>query len=311
MPTCIISFDCEGKWGLMDNLTIYHDANFTSENFSKAYKDILNSLEKRNLSATFAFVGAFTMEENYFREKWLSVLLRSDQHKEWLNNFLKKYETSQDSSWFCPELIPLVHSSMNGSHEICSHGFTHLPWDSKDFDALLIEVEGILDWYKIHSITSKTFIFPRNIIKNKELLSKLNVIAYRNKVIKKSFLPKVERLSQLLSELNMNIQSSVQSTDVDTPIPIPGEIFLNWRNGIRKIIPFKITVNRFEAALDHAIRNNGVINLWTHPHNFISGDRQLELFNSCLDILERKVKFGDIQVLTQQQYVQKNHNEFL
>ena len=64
--TCIISFDCEGKWGLIDNLTSYHADHFIPSNINKAYIEILKALDERDFSSTFAFVGAFTMEEDYF-----------------------------------------------------------------------------------------------------------------------------------------------------------------------------------------------------------------------------------------------------
>lgn len=309
MGTCIISFDCEGKWGLMDNLNSYHDVHFTSENINKAYKGILDALQEKNFAATFAFVGAFTMNGDYVREEWLPRLLNSEPHQSWLKNFLNRENVSNDSSWFCPELISLVRSYENNQHEICSHGFTHLPWDTKNIEALLLEIDGILEWYRIHSVSSNTFIFPRNIIQNKELLAKFEILAYRNKAPYKSSIPGLKRLKQLFDEFNLNIKSSPVVTNLQTPLPIPGEIFLNWRSGIRRIIPINVTIRRFESVLDHAIENNGVVNLWSHPHNFISGDRQHELFHSCLDVLNKKVKSGDMQTLTQEEYVKKNYSE--
>ena len=55
---CIISFDCESKWGLMDSLNDTHDQIFSSQNINQAYIDILSILKHFDLPATFAFVGA-------------------------------------------------------------------------------------------------------------------------------------------------------------------------------------------------------------------------------------------------------------
>ena len=302
--TCIISFDCEGKWGLVDNLTSYHLTHFTPLNINKAYLEILTALDEREFSSTFAFVGAFTMEEHYFLDKWSEKLKSSNAHQKWLENF-------PDSSWFCPELISLVRSFDSQDHEICSHGFTHLAWDTDDINALNLEIDGILDWYSLHSISSQTFIFPRNIIKNKDLLSRFGVNAYRNKISNQYSIHGFERLMQLLNEFNIFAQLRSVSLSQSLPISIPGEIFLNWRSGLRKIIPMNITTRRLGSLLDNAIQNNGVINLWSHPHNFISGDKQIDLFQDCLDVIAMKVQSGDIEVLTQEQYIKKQYATLL
>tara|TARA_B100000886_G_scaffold324207_1_gene268677 strand:- start:385 stop:1341 length:957 start_codon:yes stop_codon:yes gene_type:complete len=309
--TCIISFDCEGKWGLIDNLLPYHESHFTSLNIYQAYKTILDALEEKNFSSTFAFVGAFTMEKEHFLSNWSERLKNSKEHQVWLNHYITNPHESMDSSWFCPELIPLVRSYESQAHEICSHGFTHLSWDVSDINALHVEIEGIIDWYTEHSISSNTFIFPRNIIERKELLSNFGIDAYREKIKNKNSSPLLSRFFQLLSEFNINAKSAYPSKCIDKPIPILGEHFLNWRHGIRKLVPIKVTTLRFQSALEHAIKTNGVINLWSHPHNFISGQNQIDLFVSCLNILEKKYKQGDVQVLTQKEYVNQTYPQFL
>jgi len=309
--TCIISFDCEGKWGLIDNLLPYHESHFTAFNIYKAYKAILDALEEKNFSSTFAFVGAFTMEKKYFFDHWSEKLKKSKEHQIWLNNFITDQQESIDSSWFCPELIPLVRSYENQIHEICSHGFTHLSWNVSNIGALLIEIEGIIDWYKQHSISSNTFIFPRNIIERKELLSNFGIDAYREKIRNESPSSLLNRFFQLLSEFNIYAKSANHSKFVSKPIPILGEHFLNWRHGLRKLVPMKVTNLRFQSALEDAIKNNGVVNLWSHPHNFISGQNQIDLFVSCLDILEKKYRQGDIQVLTQKEYINQTYPQLL
>ena len=72
-----------------------------------------------------------------------------------------------------------------------------------------------------------------------------------------------------------------------------------------------ITTRRLGSLLDNAIQNNGVINLWSHPHNFISGDKQIDLFQDCLDVIAMKVQLGDIEVLTQEQYIKKQYATLL
>ena len=40
----IISFDCEGKWGVADILNSHHEHYVTNERLNQAYRNILNIL---------------------------------------------------------------------------------------------------------------------------------------------------------------------------------------------------------------------------------------------------------------------------
>ena len=63
---CIISFDCESKWGMADNLSSVHDEMLTNENLIKIYQELIQLLDAYNMPATFGFVGALTMESKFF-----------------------------------------------------------------------------------------------------------------------------------------------------------------------------------------------------------------------------------------------------
>jgi len=60
--TFIISLDCEGKWGMADHISEYHRRTLTNENLLTTYRQLINLLDKWNIEATFAFVGAFSMD---------------------------------------------------------------------------------------------------------------------------------------------------------------------------------------------------------------------------------------------------------
>ena len=172
---CIISFDCESKWGLMDSLNDTHDQIFSSQNINQAYIDILSILKHFDLPATFAFVGAFTMSETHFRKKWLEKLRESREHNHWLEPLYRDLGSANAQEWFAPELVQLVLEHNQRKHEVCPHGFTHLAWNNPSPQALRLELEGIADWYALHNILPSTFIFPRNIIANKDLLLNLDL----------------------------------------------------------------------------------------------------------------------------------------
>lgn len=297
---CIISFDCESKWGMADNLSSVHDEMLTNENLIKIYQELIQLLDAYNMPATFGFVGALTMESKFFLEKWEDDLRRSPKHSKWLKRFFDDVDSNNLSGWFCPELLSIVYRSPS-KHEICSHGFTHLAWNSASPESLDIETKGIQEWYEANNIKPKTFIFPRNKVGNRHFLGKIQANAYRDQPKYLSSFSLFSRLKALISEFNIYPKSQNYNF-YKAYTAIPGGFFLNWRSGLRKFIPVSLSVMRFRNALNHASKNNGTINLWSHPHNFITGKKQFKLFKKCLDVLKEHVDSGKIKILTQEDY---------
>ena len=287
---------------MADLIDYTHDPLLINENLIAAYTEIINTLKDYNLPATFAFVGAFTMLQDYFTRNWLPRLQNSPDHSIWLKKLFLDLDSGKESGWFCHELIKIVLAG-NVAHEICSHGFTHLPWVSAHQKSLLLEIEGILDWSNLYNLEPKTFIFPRNMIEKTKFLDRMGILGYRDKprVVKTG--GKTGKLLNLINEFNLNAKSQTIDTGLNHPVAIPGNFMLNWRSGTRKLVPIHLTTQRFKNALEHAQRTGGVVHLWSHPHNFITGKNQQKLFQRCMDVLGNKVALGEINAITQQQYI--------
>ena len=176
---CIISFDCESKWGMADNLSAIHDEMLTEENLKNIYQELIGLLDTYNMPATFGFVSALTMESKFFLAKWGDELRTSPNHSKWLKRFFDDVESNNLSGWFCPELLNIVTCSST-KHEICSHGFTHLAWKSAIPESLELETKGIQEWYEANNIKPKTFIFPRNQVGSRYFLGRIKANAYRD-----------------------------------------------------------------------------------------------------------------------------------
>lgn len=299
---CIISFDCEGKWGMAGHQNSEHGRLFTTNNLFNVYRDILTILDIADIKATFAFVGALTLDEEYFVTKWLGKLKNSQQHSIWLSKLISDLSSGNPKGWFLPELLRSVQSTKT-KHEISSHGFTHIPLNNASKESLAIEMEGIKDWMQVHEISIDTFIYPRNLLTNTLELQKIGVIGYRDCPIGSSIGGAKGRLFSLAKEFYPfpSSQKSIKPIG-NYPIAIPGDFFLNWRSGARKLVPFDLTLHRFRHSLAHAFKNNGIVHLWLHPHNLITGDRQKVLFKSCVEILKKEVDNEKIIVMTQSEY---------
>jgi hypothetical protein len=299
---CIISFDCESKWGMADHINSIHDELFTKKNLINVYGEILRVLRDKNIAATFAFVGAMTMDKNYFVDTWVPRLKKSDQHTVWLSRLYSDLNGGFADGWFMPELLSMVESSLT-AHEIASHGFTHLPFDGANKQSIEIELEGIKDWMRIKNKTIDTFIFPRNLIADTISLKTIGVRGYRDKLDAVIIEGRAGRLLNLMKEFYPFCKSQSCKQVTQIPVAIPGGFFLNWRSGARRLVPIDLTIQRFKNALNHATKNEGVVHLWLHPHNLITGDNQMILFKKCVDVLAEEIGNGQITMMTQSQYV--------
>ena len=54
-------------------------------------------------------------------------------------------------------------------------------------------------------------------------------------------------------------------------VAIPAGFFFNWRFGLRRIVPPAVTELRWRNLLNRCAREGGVVHLWLHPHNLITG----------------------------------------
>jgi hypothetical protein len=95
-------------------------------------------------------------------------------------------------------------------------------------------------------------------------------------------------------------QRGVGATPV--PMPLPPAILLNHRAGGRRLVPARITALRLRGLLRRAIETGGVVHLYSHPHNFITGRGQLELLADVLGLVRAHVAAGELRVLTQSAY---------
>jgi len=299
-PVFIISFDCEGKWGLADCLSDFERDQLTNENLDSAYQRLVDILDRRNLKGTFAFTGAFTMSYDEYVEckDWFRDYHVNGQG--WLTLFRNDIENREFEGWLNPEPLKIV--KRNGIHEIASHGFTHLPLHENliSTEAFLHEMDCISRWEEMRGLSCKTFVFPRNKIGFRALLRNAGFIGYRDGDAELN--QRWNQVRILHDEINMWKNAQPHSTGEDTLLAIPSGFFLNWRVNLRKYIPMGVTLARWHHAIENAIKNDAVIHLFTHPQDYLTGDRQYQLLEEILDFVQQKRESGEITNQTQIEY---------
>ena len=294
----ILSFDCEGKWGMADDSAMASNNPINGDSLTKAYTQIFEILERHKIAATFALVGLFAGGyEQYVDSR--GELLDSEPHRDWLNVPERAFAAGFQDGWFYPELVNQIKA--RGNHEIASHSFTHLPLHNGGVaeKSFLTELKFVNQWKAQNSLELSTFIYPRNQIKFEEQLSNFDFLGYRQCDIQNSAY--ANRFQILQDECNIGRKSDKHSVST-RPIAIPPGTFLNWRHGPRRIIPKWVTLKRWSNVLDHAVFSGGVAHLWLHPHNLITARGQVELFEDAISRVAKAQNSGLIKSVTQAEY---------
>ena len=294
----ILSFDCEGKWGMADDPAMASNNPINGDSLTKAYTQIFEILERHKIAATFALVGLFAGGyEQYVDSR--GELLDSEPHRDWLKVPERSFAAGFQDGWFYPELVNQIKA--RGNHEIASHSFTHLPLHNGGLaeKSFLTELKFVNQWKAQNSVELSTFIYPRNQIKFEEQLSNFDFLGYRQCDIQNSAY--ANRFQILQDECNIGRKSDKHSVST-RPIAIPPGTFLNWRHGPRRIIPKWVTQKRWSNVLDHAVVFGGVAHLWLHPHNLITARGQVELFEGAISRVAKAQNSGQIKSVTQAEY---------
>ena len=298
----IISFDCEGKWGI-DGLNSHHEYYFTNDRLNKAYEKITNILDRKEIKGTFAFVGAFTMSKDEYQANrdWFSDIFINGENR--LAHFKRDAGFNHFDGWLNPDAFDVVKKK---PHEIASHSFRHIPLPESVItrDIFKNEMELIKKASKLKGIEPKTFIYPQNLIGYQNQLLKAGFIGYRMGV-KQSYIKRSQRLKNLLSEFNIwtRAQEPCQSQNLEQPVSIPSGHFLNWRYSLRKKVPITVTLKKWSYLINDAIQNNRILHLYTHPHNFVDGDQMYLLLDGILKLTSDAIRKGDMVNYTQKEYV--------
>ena len=274
-----LSFDCEGKWGMTDIHTPW-DVNLTRSALLSAYHFILRTLEKYDIPATFAFVGAFTET----REEFLQVSypkLSSSSYTNWLSFSRDRILDKSEEGWFLPELLDMVIGQKK--HEIASHGYTHIPFSTLTEPDVRLELSMVQRWAEKKHIDCSTLIFPRNMVYHKEILKDYAILGYRDVPI--SLLgARTPRFLRTLAEETWIFQKS-ESFKKGEPGRIPGGSFINWQSGFRRAIPAHMSLLKYRNMISSAVKLGGVAHFWLHPHNLITSPHTKKLFSElCAQI---------------------------
>lgn len=288
----ILSFDCEGKWGVADHLTARHRRDLTDQRLGGTYSSIVRLLDEFGIAATFAFVGAFSQSSRQFARVRAAIEGLRPLAPDFLGPALRDVDASGGEGWHGEHLVDLVGQAQE-NHEIALHGVTHVPWTELDEAAARAEL-AILQQLEGPIRDSRTFVYPRNLVAHPDLLATAGFMGFRTA-------RRHSRLASLMSEFNL-----FEAPELPQPpngiVHIASGFFLNWRNGARRLVPPAVTRLRAAKLLSAAEASRGVVHYWLHPENIASAPSTLELLQMLLREVAIARDAGRCEVMTQLDY---------
>jgi peptidoglycan/xylan/chitin deacetylase (PgdA/CDA1 family) len=279
--TTIISLDCEGRWGVADHLTPEAAAGLTDARLKDAYQEIIDLFEDAELAATFAFVELFTRPASSETTQLVRHLAEELPYLSAAAHGLATGEEGWVGAW-------ALEMANTGRHEIAFHGATHVPWTDLSADQARRELDLTPPAHR------QTMVFPRNRIAHLDVLAEFGCRAFRGC---RDF---PSRAQSLLSEFDLSTPSQAMPRERDgMPVEIPSGIFVNWRSGLRRLVPPAVTRRRARNLLDHASRTGGVAHFWLHPENVATAPATFQNLTAIVEEIVRFRDAGKIRVETQ------------
>lgn len=301
-PTFILSLDCEGKWGMADSLQPYHHCLLTSANLAAAYRQLLDMFSRFDIVATFAFVMAFALSRKE-REQFPVLHASRKGTDPWLDHYWRCLETGFDQGWHEPDVLEMVRVA--GRHEIACHGFCHRPLGDASIDpnGAAAELREAMTAARLKEVELKTLVFPRNEVGNLMAVKVAGLLGYRSRLVRPGGL--IGRAAALLEEFDIRARPQQASSPNGGLVEIPPGRFFNWRFGMRRLVPPATTRARWRSQLQTCARTGGVVHLWLHPHNLVTGPGTASVLADVLAEVARLRDRGSIEVLTQRAYCER------
>jgi len=289
---------------MADQLTPRIEALLTTERLEKIYGRILSVLARNKMRATFAFVGAFTLEPDALTNFVGRLHNAFVGRRPWLEAFRRAIEREEWDGWLAPEALRLVQAE--SQHELATHGFTHLPLSEEvtDSDLFSNELGLVTELARQQSWMPHTMVYPRNQVGHVERLPDFGICGYRELLWPQLPLRGTRRrIRELLGELGWATRAQSVPAARTAPVPIPAGYILNfWHNRRRQLIPRAVTRWRWRRLLHAAADTGRVAHLWTHPHNFLSDPGLLDVFDGILREATALHRTGRLINLTQREF---------
>ena len=277
----ILSLDTELCWGTVDkpdrlknNMKYYRQSRDCIEK-------ILMLLEKYDISATWAVVGHLFLKECNAINGQKHIDIPRNIYPWYTRDWFEESPCTneeEDSLWYGRDIIKkIINCSVR--QEIACHSFAHIPYGDKNTKRATVraDLSNCIHEAEKEGLKLRSFVFPRNNVGYIDELKKFGFEAYRGAepLWYRGFHPIPKRICHILDQL-LVITPPVSLPEYEQGLyNIPGSMLYRSMDGIRRIMPIKLKINKVRKGINKAIRDKKIFHLWFHPYNISTNQEKL------------------------------------
>jgi len=260
MGSVVISIDAELGWG-------FHDVAVPTERLEAArvgWKRLAGLCSEYGIPATWAVVGHLLLDDCDSRH------LDHPRGPEWFRCEREAW-ADRPSLRYGPHLVADVASDPVG-HEIGCHTFSHVLMGAAGTTETTAraEIEACLEATRETEYSLRSFVFPRNSVGHRAVLSEYGFDCYRGAA------PENPTPFRKLREATVGEPSPrlVEPTiDEHGLVDVPASLYLfSFEGRPRRLLTtvFEDPVVQYaRRGIDAAAQEDGVFHMWLHPNNLI------------------------------------------
>lgn len=260
MGTVVFSLDVELGWGL------WHIDPFPTDRVTAAragWSWLADLFDRLEVPVTWAIVGHLFLSECDRDHR---------EHPAGRRCCTTGGPTRTRTPWFAHELVERVVSS-SVDHDVGAHGFTHITFDHevRDRSAIRRELAGVEAATRARDLTTRSFVYPRNRVEYRALLSEYDFTCYRG--IQPTRLGGIRKL--IAATTNRWTPPLVEpSIDGHGLVDVPASMYLFSLEGRIGTLVDRIhgdpVVNAARRGLEALRGTDRILHLWFHPNNLTS-----------------------------------------
>lgn len=291
----VFSIDAELAWGVHDLHPLSEEQTRRCQRARTSWIQLLDLFEMAEVPATWAVVGhLLTNDRRYGASHPL--------HPQWFEAAYDGFE-NDSRQWLGRTLIDAV-AMAPVEHELASHSFSHVIFPEADADVAAAECRLSRTVGNQYGFDFTSFVFPRNEIAHKDVLSQFGFTCYRgNRPSRLPAIPGLRGLGMLAGSLTWGVTPPTVTPVVDEfgLVNVPASMFLGgFRNrpwSTVAAVGADPAVKLAQKGIDRAGERGELFHMWLHP-NDLTSQHYIDRVREILDYVELKRQYGEIRVET-------------
>lgn len=293
--TVVLSLDAELAWGLHDLYPLSTAEQRRVSLARTAWSRLVDLFDEYSIPATWAIVGSILVEDDEYQVEHPL----SDQ---WFSTY-RDDVTERPKQWHGTDLVDAVVDA-KVDHELGSHSFSHVVFPDATPEVAEAECRLARTVGERYDLEFTSFVFPRNEIGHREVLSETGFDCYRGQ--RPYMLPAIPGLrggAALAGGLTKTGGAPTVTPRIDEYglVEIPASLFIGTSLGALgsaiTALTEDPTVRLATLGIDEAARTGGLFHMWLHPNDITEEDR-VRRIDAILSYLATREEAGDIQIKT-------------